>query len=147
MVAWTAPFLGTYSSSLLAHISFLTAWIYLRFYKLNSLDTLPTTTSSTLPSPVIRGDASETFSFASFFPDKIQPPINAAGTVIFNVLVRIGVCRPWSQGDVELSNARAEQREGGASYMLGGGSAPRTAAPPPGSARAEAERRRYYVLP
>jgi hypothetical protein len=42
---------------------------------------------------------------------------------------------------VELSNARAEQRDGGASYMLGG-TAPRNSAPP-GSARAEAERRRY----
>ena len=143
MVAWTAPFLGTYASSLLAHITFMTAWIYLRFYKLNTLDTLPTTSSAALPTSTLRGDASETFSFASFFPDKIQPPITTAGTVIFDLLVRIGVCRPWSQGDVELSNARAEQREGGASYMLGGSSAPRNSAPP-GSARAEAERRRYF---
>jgi hypothetical protein len=94
-----------------------------------------------MPSAVLRGDASETFSFASFFPDKIQPPINAVGNIVFNFLVTIGVCRPWSQGDVELSNARAEQRDGGASYTLG--SASRTAAPV-GSARAEAERRRYY---
>ena len=96
-----------------------------------------------MPSTILRGDASETFSFASFFPDKVQPPINAAGTAIFNTLVSIGVCRPWSQGDVELSNARAEQREGGAAYTLGSGS--RTSAPA-GSARAEAERRRYQVL-
>lgn len=94
-----------------------------------------------MPSTVLRGDASETFSFASFFPDKIQPPISAAGTIIFDLLVKIGVCQPWSQGDVELSNARAEQREGGAAYTLGSGGARTTA--PPGSARAEAERRRY----
>jgi hypothetical protein len=42
---------------------------------------------------------------------------------------------------VELSNARAEQRDGGAAYNLG--SASRTTAAPPGSARAEAERRRF----
>ena len=92
-----------------------------------------------MPSALLRGDASETFSFASFFPDKIQPPINSAGTAIFHILVTIGVCRPWSQGDVELSNARAEQRDGGAAYTLGSSS--RTNAPL-GSARAEAERRR-----
>jgi len=55
----------------------------------------------------------------------------------------VGLCRVWSQGDVELSNARAEQRDGGAAYTLG--SAARTAAPP-GSARAEAERRRALAL-
>jgi hypothetical protein len=139
-VAWSAPFLGTYASSLLAHITFLVSWIYLRFYKLNTMDSLPTTSSTPMPSTVLRGDASETFSFASFFPDKIQPPIDAASTAIFSILVSIGVCQPWSQGDVELSNARAEQREGGASYTLGSA---RTTVPP-GSARAEAERRRLY---
>jgi len=123
----------------LAHIAFLVSWIYLRFYKVNTLDTLPTTSSAVMPSTTLRGDASETFSFASFFPDIIQPPITSIGNTIFNLLVKLGVCRPWSQGDVELSNARAEQREGGASYTLGAAS--RTAAPP-GSARAEAERRR-----
>lgn len=137
-MAWSAPFLGTYASSLLAHIAFLVSWVYLRFYKLNTLDTLPTTSSAALPSTTLRGDASETFSFASFFPDKIQPPIAAASNVIFNLLVKLGLCRGWSQGDVELSNARAEQRDGGAAYTLG------TSRPsaPPGSARAEAERRR-----
>jgi len=53
------------------------------------------------------------------------------------------VCRPWSQGDVELSNARAEQRDGGAAYTLGPVS---RASAPPGSARAEAERRRALAL-
>jgi hypothetical protein len=144
-VAWSAPFLGTYASSLLAHIAFLVSWIYLRFYKLNTLDTLPTTASAPMPSTTLRGDASETFSFASFFPDRIQPPISSAGNVIFDILVNVGVCRPWSQGDVELSNARAEQRDGGAAYTLGPVS---RASAPPGSARAEAERRRYlYPLP
>ena len=94
-----------------------------------------------MPSTILRGDASETFSFASFFPDKIQPLINVVATTIFNLLVSVGICRPWSQGDVELSNARAEQRNGGASYNLATTS--RTNAAPPGSARAEAERRRY----
>jgi len=107
------------------------------------------TSSTGPPTTTIRGDASETFSFASFFPDKIQPPISTASTVIFNLLVKLGLCRPWSQGDVELSNARAEHREGGAAYTLGGGGGgmSRTAnAAPPGSARAEAERRRALAL-
>jgi hypothetical protein len=142
IVASTAPLLGTYASSLLAHIAFLLTWIYLRFYKLNTLDSLPTTSSTPTPSAVLRGDASETFSFASFFPDRIQPPIHAVGHIIFTSLVSIGICRPWSQGEVELSNARAEQRDGGAAYTLT--SASRTTAAPPGSARAEAERRRFH---
>jgi hypothetical protein len=142
LVAWTAPFLGTYASSLLSHIAFLVSWIYLRFYKLNTLDSLPTSSNSS-PSTILRGDASETFSFASFFPDKIQPPISAAGTIVFNLLLKVGICRPWSQGEVELSNARAEQRDGGAAYTLG--SASRTPAPP-GSTRAEAERRRFSFV-
>jgi hypothetical protein len=136
----SAPLLGLYASSLVAHIAFLLTWIYLRFYKLNIHDSLPTTAGAAIPNVVPRGDASETFSFASFFPDPIQPPIHAAGSIIFNILVKIGMCRPWSQGDIELSNSRAEQREGGAAYTLG--SSNRTNAAPPGSARAEAERRR-----
>jgi hypothetical protein len=64
--------------------------------------------------------------------------------VIFNLFVTIGLCKPWSPGDVELSNARAEHREGGAAYTLGGGGGSRAAQP--GSARAEAERRRALAL-
>ena len=45
---------------------------------------------------------------------------------------------------MELSNARAEQRNGGGSYNLATTS--RTTSAPPGSARAEAERRRYSPL-
>ena len=137
-MAWSAPFLGSYASSLLAHIAFLVSWVYLRFYKLNTLESLPTS-STPAPSTTLRGDASEMFSFASFFPDKIQPIISTVGNIVFNILVKVGLCRVWTQGDVELSNARAEQREGGAAYTLG--STQRTTAPP-GSARAEAERRR-----
>jgi len=118
----------------------MVAWVYLRFYKLNSLDSLPTVSGAPVPSSQLRGDASETFSFASFFPEPIQPPINNAGTFIFNLLVRIGICRPWTQGEVELSNARAEQRDGGAGYVTAGSRPPPAL---PGSARAEAERRRF----
>lgn len=96
-----------------------------------------------MSSAVLRGDASETFSFASFFPDIIQPTINAVGNFIFTFLVSVGICRPWSQSEVELSNARAEQREGGVAYNLGSASRTNAAPAPLGSARAEAERRRF----
>jgi hypothetical protein len=130
VVAWTAPFLGTYASSLLSHIAFLVSWIYLRFYKRTTLDTLPTTNDTPVPT-TLRGDASETFSFASFFPDPIQPPIVKLSNLIFSILVQLGLCRLWSQSDVELSNSVPTSDPA------------RTSAAPPGRARAEAERRRY----
>jgi len=51
------------------------SWIYLRFYQLHANGS--------------RGDSSDSFSFASFFPNVLQPPINAC----FGILVRLKICK------------------------------------------------------
>ena len=51
------------------------SWIYLRFYQLHANGS--------------RGDTSDSFSFASFFPNVLQPPINAC----FGILVRLKICK------------------------------------------------------
>jgi len=51
------------------------SWIYLRFYQLHANGS--------------RGDTADSFSFASFFPNFMQPPINAC----FSILVRLRICK------------------------------------------------------
>lgn len=51
------------------------SWIYLRHYQLHANGS--------------RGDSADSFSFASFFPNVLQPPINAC----FNLLVRLKICK------------------------------------------------------
>jgi hypothetical protein len=51
------------------------SWIYLRFYQLHANAT--------------RGDTADSFSFASFFPNVLQPPINAC----FGILVKLRICK------------------------------------------------------
>lgn len=120
----------TLASSLLAVFGFLTSWTYLRFYK----TIFPDLDSSQTPYS-LRGDASETFAFAEFFPGPIKPLVAAVADQIFNVLVAMRLCTPFSAAEVSAA---------------GGGSGPyhhhshRSAAP--GSARAEAERRRALAL-
>ncbi len=69
---------------------FLSSWIYLRFFK---------TTDG------VHGDASETFSFSSFFPESFQPQITAFTTFVWNFLVKIGVCKN-RMGGLELPTTR-----------------------------------------
>ena len=63
---------GTDTALVLAWLGFLTSWTYLRFYKKQ-----PDLSSASTGGNEIRGDASETFAFAYFWPDAIQPPIAA----------------------------------------------------------------------
>lgn len=51
------------------------SWIYLRYYQLHANGS--------------RGDSADSFSFASFFPNVLQPPINAC----FSLLVRLKICK------------------------------------------------------
>jgi hypothetical protein len=104
---------------------FLTSWTYLRFYK-QAFPDLETTQPSSL-----RGDASETFAFAEFFPDLVKPFIAAFSNQVYNILVSLRICTPFSQADVSASRGETfMQRSAGA----------------PGGARAEAERRRALAL-
>ncbi len=129
--------LGTDSALILAWAGFLTSWTYLRFYK-KQVDLAGTSTGGN----TISGDASETFAFAYFWPDVIQPPIAAISDRVYNFLVAINVLTPFSAEDVETSNVQATARgEGGLPSLLnpgrrGGG----------GGKREEAERRRALAL-
>ncbi|KAJ4401307.1 hypothetical protein N0V82_010878 [Gnomoniopsis sp. IMI 355080] len=122
----------TIASFLLAVFGFVTSWTYLRFYK----TVFPDLDSSQTPYS-LRGDASETFAFAEFFPGPAKPLVAAVADQIFNVLVAMRLCTPFSQS--ELSAAAGGGSGGGYQH-----SGHRSAAP--GSARAEAERRRALAL-
>ncbi|RGB41097.1 eukaryotic integral membrane protein, partial [Rhizophagus diaphanus] len=92
------------------------SWIHLRFYKYQG---------------GLRGDRSETFSFASFFPEFIQPAIKFISTMVFNILVMLKCCKP------------IQKRR----FAMDLESLPTSLAPAmPGSARAEGERRRALAL-
>lgn len=102
---------------------FLTSWTYLRFYK-SAFPDLEATQNSTL-----RGDASETFAFAEFFPDPVKPAVAGFSNQVYNILVAFKICTPFSAADLSASRGESVMQRG-----------------TPGSARAEAERRRAIAL-
>lgn len=68
----------SYAFAWLALSGTLTAWVYLRFYQKKEQGG--------------RGDMAESFAFATFFPEPIQPPIARLGGFVYFVLVSIKVC-------------------------------------------------------
>ena len=126
----------TDTAAVLAWLGFLSSWTYLRFYKRQ-----PDLSSSITTGNVIRGDASETFAFAYFWPDVVHAPIAALSDAIFNVLVTLKLCTPFSAEEVESSNQQASARGDGLPSLMNptgrrGGQ----------SKREEAERRRALAL-
>lgn len=109
------------AASWLAVFGLITSWTYLRFYK----TVFPDLDSSQPAS--LRGDASETFAFAEFFPGPVKPVVAAFSDQVFAVLVAMKVCTSFSQ----LEASRNDN-------LLHRGA--------PGGARAEAERRRAIAL-
>jgi hypothetical protein len=116
----------TCASFILANLGFIVSWTYLRFYK-QAFPDLDTSQSSGL-----RGDASETFAFAEFFPDPVREPIANLSNIIYNLLVSLRICTPFSAADVSASSSSR-----GDSFLHRGA---------PGSTRAETERRRALAL-
>ncbi|EGC37228.1 hypothetical protein DICPUDRAFT_97329 [Dictyostelium purpureum] len=55
----------------------LVAWVYLRFYQLKG---------------GVKGDLNESFSFATFFPEPIQPPIKTFSNIVFKILCKFSIC-------------------------------------------------------
>ncbi|KAI1815705.1 eukaryotic integral membrane protein [Poronia punctata] len=106
----------------LAISGFLTSWTYLRFYK----PVFPDLDSSQPTS--MRGDASETFAFAEFFPAPVKPFVAAFSDQIFDMLVSMRICTPFSHSDFSAAQGSNFQRAA------------------PGGVRAEAERRRALAL-
>ncbi|KXS17552.1 DUF1751-domain-containing protein [Gonapodya prolifera JEL478] len=90
------------------------SWIYIRFFKRQD---------------GIRGDRSETFSFASFFPELAHPIVKPVSNMVFEILKNFGLC---SVASSEIGSAPDNEL-------------PRRK-PPPGSEEADAERRRALAL-
>ena len=131
--------LGTETAMFLAWFGFFTAWVYLRFYRVSpSLSSAATGDGS-----IIKGDASDTFAFAHFFPEPIQTPLGALGDRVYNTLVAIKICTPFSDEDVDAGNEQASARaEGGLPSIMN----PNSRGGKGGATRAEAERRRALAL-
>lgn len=111
------------ASFFLAIFGFITSWTYLRFYK-----TIFPDLDSSQPTS-LRGDASDTFAFAEFFPGPVKPFVASVSGQIFDILVAMRLCAPFSAADVSAAR--------GDSFLQRG---------VPGSARDEAARRRALAL-
>jgi hypothetical protein len=131
--------LGTETAMFLAYLGFFTAWVYLRFFRISpSLSSAATGDGS-----VIRGDASDTFAFAHFFPEPIHTPLAALTDGLYNTLVSLGACTPFSEHDIDAGNEQASARaEGGLPSIMN----PNSRGGKGGATRAEAERRRALAL-
>lgn len=126
--------MGTDTALVLAWLGFLIGWTYLRFFK-----TQTDLSGAGSGGIGIRGDASETFSFASFWPDVVQPPIAMVADSVYKTLLALHMCAPFVVEDVESSNEQASAR--------GQGSLPGLLKPGGRSGkRDEAERRRALAL-
>lgn len=131
-------FFGTDTAAIAAWVGLITTWTYLRFYKRQ-----PDLSGTATGNQGMRGDASETFAFASFFPDKVQPPIAAACDQIYILLTNMHICTPFSNEDIESGNQQAAARgEAGLPSLLNNGG--RTGRGT--GKREEAERRRALAL-
>ncbi|RWQ96707.1 rhomboid family protein [Paecilomyces variotii] len=129
---------GTDTAAVLAWVGLLTSWTYLRFYK-RQPDLSGTSTSGL----GIKGDASETFAFAGFFPDAVQPAISLVADKIFDILVSVKVCTPFSDEAIASSNEQVLARgEAGLPSLLNNGRGGTRGM----GKREEAERRRALAL-
>jgi hypothetical protein len=131
---------GTETAMFLAWFGFFTAWVYLRFYRISP----SMSSAATGDGSVIKGDASDTFAFAHFFPDPIQAPIGQVADQVYNTLVALNVCTPFSAEDIDAGNEQASARaEGGGLPSI---MDPKSRGGSGGGSRAEAERRRAIAL-
>lgn len=128
--------LGQWPKIVLAWAGFFSAWVYLRFYRVQyieaelPLSSHPTAASAAADRTRIRGDASDTFALSTFFyPPAVADAVAAVSAPIYDVLVALRLCTPFSQDDVDASNLQASRRL-------------RSAGGAPGFHDAEAERRR-----
>jgi len=97
--------LGTNVALFLAWYGLLTTWTYLRFYKRQ-----PDISGSANNGRGLKGDASETFAFATFFPNVVQPPIAAFCNQIYILLCNLKLCTPFSEEEIASGNEQAAAR-------------------------------------
>lgn len=130
----SGPLLGTDTALFLSLFGFFTGWIYLRFYRKSEI-----ASAATGEGAFVRGDASDTFAFVAFFPDALGVVFAPVCDGVYDVLVQMRVCVPFSDEAVEQSN---EQTAGRAEGVLPGIMDSRGG----GGRREEAERRRALAL-
>ncbi|KAF1997749.1 cytochrome c oxidase subunit I [Amniculicola lignicola CBS 123094] len=131
--------LGTETAMFLAWFGFFTAWVYLRFYRISP----SMSSAATGDGSIIKGDASDTFAFAFFFPEPIHSPMAALSEQLYNTLVTLSICTPFSAEDIDAGNEQASARaEGGLPSIMN----PNSRGGRGGATRAEAERRRALAL-
>lgn len=119
----------------LSWIGLVVSWIYLRFFK-RQPDLSGTSTS---PRATVKGDASDIFAFACFFPDVVQPAISSVTDRIYDVFVQLKIIKPWTEELIASSNEQAVARgQAGLPSLLNSGGRSRK--------REEAERRRALAL-
>jgi hypothetical protein len=129
----SGPLLGTDTAFWLSMLGFLTSWIYLRFFRISEISSA----ASGGDVSVMRGDASDTFAFVAFFPEIVHPVLAPLCDTIYDALVQLRLCTPFSAEAIETGNESAALRsEGGLP----------TIHRPGGGRRAEAERRRALAL-
>lgn len=129
---------GTDTAAVLSWLGLLTSWTYLRFYKHQ-----PDLTGTSTDGLGLKGDASETFTFASFFPDAVQPPIAFVSDQVYALLVALKVIAPFSAEDIASSNEHALARgHAGLPSLLSNSSGGSRGM----AKREEAERRRALAL-
>ena len=127
----------TDTAAVLSWLGFLTSWTYLRFYKRQ-----PDISGTNTGGSTLRGDASETFAFAYFWPDVVHGPVSMVADAVYNALVALKICTPFSAEEIESSNEQATARgEGGLPSLMNQG-----ARRGGGGKREEAERRRALAL-
>lgn len=90
-------------------IGFVASWVYLRFYRISPI----VDAASTGDSSILRGDASDTFSFAAFWPDLVQPYIEGLADAVYTGLVSFKILTPFTAEDVNAGNVQASVRSGG----------------------------------
>jgi hypothetical protein len=124
--------LGTETAMFLAWLGFFISWTYLRFYRKSPALSAATGGEA---SATVKGDASDTFAFAEFFPEPLRTPVAAVADRIWDLLIMLKICSPFSAEDIDMSNAEAASRvEGGLPSHHKSGR------------REEAERRRAVAL-
>jgi len=127
---------GTDTALLLAWYGLVTSWVYLRFFKYQP--ELGTSTGGMK----LKGDASETFAFATFFPNALQQPVAAVCDQIYILCCNMKIIRPFSDEAIASSNEQAAARgEATLPTAMGRDRGARTM-----SKREEAERRRALAL-
>ncbi|KAG0241565.1 hypothetical protein BGW41_005725 [Actinomortierella wolfii] len=104
---------------LMALYGLLISWTFARFIKMTD---------------GAKGDRSETFSLASFFPEFLQPPVKAVSNFFFGLLVKARICSPIGYAGFHYDLENPQMSGMGHTFTQ------------PGSLRAEAERRRALAL-